>query len=74
MATIRIDNYTGNWQRALSPPPAAPEIGERVETCGEPDAREWDDFCAILKLASRRLEWLEYEEDGDLDIYEVVAA
>lgn len=44
---ITINTYTGGWQAALPQPKL--RVGTLVRIHDNPDAREWDDFRAVLR-------------------------
>ena len=66
---VRIDNYTGAWQPALSPKPALRK-GQRLMVADSPDDREWHDLKHAIPDGCS-LEWERASISG-WSIYRVV--
>ena len=71
-STYVVNGYTGNWQSAITSKPEL-KAGDRVETPDHADAREWDDFRRWVHLCGLEMEWEDWEEDREVDVYELVA-
>ncbi len=70
---IEVNAYTATWDAACRT--AAPAVGTKVRVNESCDAREWDGLVTKLRLANRRLEWIDGldAEGTKWAIYEVVS-
>jgi hypothetical protein len=71
---LTINQYTGNWQYALIPTPSAPKVGAMVRIHDSADAREYDDFCQIIKWEKKDIEFVRWMPRLKMNVYRIVKA
>lgn len=70
---INADEYDGQWQAALTPPPTI-SAGARVATTADGDARQWHDVTGAAARGGCTLEWDDSEIDDDGQVWDIYVA
>jgi hypothetical protein len=69
---LTINEYTGTWNKALTPRRSIPKCGAYIRMPDESDAREYYEFKFLLNMAKKDIEFVRWMPKKKMNVWKII--